>query len=393
MPHIVDNDLELTFQASRAVDEGINAQIEEEEKRKQIRLENNPKSKFEPFVDDLTADEVLQQVQKAASKAKDRIMGKRTAHKMGFLRQLKDGTTTMKILLDQENEGPEKLISLGAFTGKLQHGTGQLQGFREDRRNAAKIVKPLNYGAFSSFAPIFDSRFSNLSKEESDMVLNTYGDETGANYAESIVGFSKDSPYASVLANGLLDLLTNGEHRKTMSTLVENQRQRHETEVVNATFPDDESEDDVKKYANTKIDYNSLRSLSDLGLDVKFIDDLENCQKMYEMSAALQESLNRNSDLLRRLHEMQNDRLSAPLPAHLSHIQHPDTNEMNLANQITSNLADIAKQLPPIAIASPQGIRKAMGMSNIGLESFQTPPIPILGHSMQIHTNSGKIRT
>lgn len=94
---------------------------------------------------------------------------------MGFLRQAKDGTTSMQILVDTENLCPERVVSVGAFTGKLQHGTGNLQGFREDRRNNAKVVKPLNYGTFCSFAPIYDSRFANLSKDESDIVLNTYG--------------------------------------------------------------------------------------------------------------------------------------------------------------------------------------------------------------------------
>lgn len=33
----------------------------------------------------------------------------------------------MKILVATDNDLPERVISLGAFTGKLQQGTGQLQ--------------------------------------------------------------------------------------------------------------------------------------------------------------------------------------------------------------------------------------------------------------------------
>lgn len=139
------------------------------------RLENEPKSRFEPFIDDLTPEEILAQVQGAAGKVKKKISERRKACKMGFLRQKKDGTTSMQILVDMENSCPERIVSLGAFTGKLQTGTGQLQSFREDRRNNAKIVKPLNYGTYCSFAPLYDSRFANLSKEESELVLNTYG--------------------------------------------------------------------------------------------------------------------------------------------------------------------------------------------------------------------------
>lgn len=139
------------------------------------RSENAPKTRFESFVDDLTAEEVLEQVKNAASKAQKKISERRRAAKMGFLRQKKDGSTSMQILVDVENSCPERVVSIGAFTGKLQSGTGQLHGFREDRRNTAKVVKPLNYGTFCSFAPIYDSRFSNLNKEESELVLNTYG--------------------------------------------------------------------------------------------------------------------------------------------------------------------------------------------------------------------------
>lgn len=140
-----------------------------------FRLENEPKSRFEPFVDDLTAEEILAQVQDVAAKANKKLSARKKASKMGFLRQKKDGSTSMQIIVDIENSCPERIVSLGAFTGKLQNGTGQLHSFREDRRNNAKIVKPLNYGTYCSFAPIYDSRFSNLSKEESELVLQTYG--------------------------------------------------------------------------------------------------------------------------------------------------------------------------------------------------------------------------
>lgn len=162
------------------------------------RLENAPKSRYEAYVDDLTAEEVLEQVQCAAKKARKKLSARKNASKMGFLRQARDGSTSMQILIDSENLCPERVVSVGAYTGKLAHGTGQLQGFREDRRNSVKLVKPLNYGTFCSFAPIYDSRFANLNKEESDIVLNTYGecsdsaqcDENIWNYMNSFYWFN-----------------------------------------------------------------------------------------------------------------------------------------------------------------------------------------------------------
>ena len=45
-------------------------------------------------------------------------------------------------------------------------------------------VNYLNYGPFSSHAPVYDTSFSNTSKEESDLLLSTYGDESGLQYAK-----------------------------------------------------------------------------------------------------------------------------------------------------------------------------------------------------------------
>lgn len=392
LPEHHENDNQNMDSADEGVltgaEEGMNSQAEEDEKRKIIRLENNPKTHFEAFVDDMSAEEILEQVQNSARNAKNRLASKR--NKMGFLRQNKEGTTTMKILLDSENDTPERVISLGAFTGKLQQGTGQLQAFREDRRNIAKIVKPLNYGAFSSFAPIYDSRFSNLSKEETELVLNTYGDETAVQYAESITEFSKDSLYAGTLANGLLDILTGGEHRKSMGVLIESQRQRYENKEVEKSFPD--HEDDSSKYENVKIDFDSLKSLSKLGLDVSFLENVEQSMKVGEIQKKIQSVLNINSSLIERLQQVQHERLSQPLPAHLSHVAKPNNHEIQLAVQLTSNLSEISKQLTPRAISSAHALRKAMGVGNVGLEQF-VPQRMTLAEAIPISSISNLSKT
>lgn len=45
-------------------------------------------------------------------------------------------------------------------------------------------VSYMNYGAFSSYAPMYDSTTANLSKEDSDLLLSTYGDEGSLQYAQ-----------------------------------------------------------------------------------------------------------------------------------------------------------------------------------------------------------------
>lgn len=288
---------------------------------------------------------------------------------MGFLRHSRDGTTSMRIMVANDNDCPERIVSIGAFTGKLQQGTGQLQGFREDRRNAAKVVKPLNYGTFCSFAPMYDSRFANLSKEESELVLNTYGDETGSEYASSIMDFSRDSSYACTLANGLLDILTHGEHRKTIGQLMESQYQRYEQNEIERTFPEVVAAEatTATNVANEPqpdadllpVDFDALRTLGDIGVDVSFVSAMEQAQK----AASVAQQLQANTALIEKLQHVQTSRLSQPLPAHLSNVQRPGKPEVELASQVTANLTAIAKQLTPDAVAEPLGLRKAMGLS------------------------------
>lgn len=79
--------------------------------------------------------------------------------------------------------------------------------------------------------------------------------------------------------------------------------------------------------------------------------------------------LDTNTNLIEQLHQVQHERLSATIPQHLSLVAHPNKQEIELADQITSNLTNIAKKLPPGAIAPGAGVRKAMGMnSNPGIE-------------------------
>lgn len=350
---------------------------EEDDKRKVLRLENQPKTRFEPYVDDMTSEEILQQVKSAARAVKKRLSAKERAHRMGFFRQNEDGTTSLNFLINDENEGPEKVVTLGDVVGKLQKGSNQIHSYREDKRNETKLVTPLHYGPFSSFAPTFDSRFSTLNKEETQLVMRTYGDATSTEYAESILQFTKDSSYATMLANGLLDVLTNGEHAKCMKDLYDLQLQNYEQQEALKCFNNlgpiidssaslesrAEIEQEYEKYKNTRIDFQRLRSLSEIGINVDFLDDAEKEMKNIELSRRLQEHLSNNLNLIDKLRNAQHERLSQPLPSHLALVPGPSQDEMQLAHQLTQQLADAAKCFPPAAIADPYSLRKAMGIS------------------------------
>ncbi|XP_076762536.1 bromodomain containing 7/9 isoform X3 [Xylocopa sonorina] len=362
-------------------------QEERNEEAEELRKENQRKmrlanlGKFEAIPDDLTPEEILKQARGAAKAASEKLTLKRVNSKMGFLRQKKDGTTSLQIIVPGDGVIPgtnQRPVSLGQLIGKLNHGTGALAGFREDRRNMSKPVKPLYYGAFGSYAPSYDSTFANLTKEETDLVYQTYGDETAVQYAESILDFAKDCDYTLTMVDDLLDILTGGDHRKTKKFLEEKRRLKEEEEKIKHLLekPMQDVNRNIAPMDNVKVDIDQLKTLSELGIDVNFLENLGEELKLNEERAALQSRLDDTSQMLGRLKAVQHERLSAPPPAHLSNVPKPSDTEVTIADKITDNLTEIAKKLPPSAIAPVDGLRRAMGIAPLGgPEPMEVEPI------------------
>lgn len=262
-------------------------QEERNEEAEELRKENQRKmrlaslGKFEAIPDDLTPEEILKQARGAAKTASEKLSLKRANSKMGFLRQKKDGTTSLQIIVPGDGIIPgtnQRPVSLGQLIGKLNHGTGALAGFREDRRNMSKPVKPLYYGAFGSYAPSYDSTFSNLTKEETDLVYQTYGDETAVQYAESILDFAKDCDYTLTMVDDLLDILTGGDHRKTKKFIEEKRKLREEEEKIKNILekPIQDINRNISSLDKVKVDIEQLKTLSELDIDINFLDNLGN---------------------------------------------------------------------------------------------------------------------
>lgn len=262
-------------------------QEERNEEAEELRKENQRKirlanlGKFEAIPDDLTPEEILRQARGAAKLAEEKLTLKRINSKMGFLRQKKDGTTSLQIIVPGDGIIPgtnQRPVSLGQLIGKLSHGTGALAGFREDRRNMSKPAKPLYYGAFGSYAPNYDSTFANLTKEETDLVYQTYGDETAVQYAESILDFAKDCDYTLTMVDDLLDILTNGEHRKTKKFLEEKRRLKEEEEKIKHLLekPVQDVNRNIPELEKVKVDIDQLKTLSEFGIDTNFLENLGN---------------------------------------------------------------------------------------------------------------------
>ena len=52
---------------------------------------------------------------------------------------------------------------------------------------ASLSVSYLMYGPYGSFAPTYDSSRATITKEQSDLLYSTYGDDTGIHYAKRLV--------------------------------------------------------------------------------------------------------------------------------------------------------------------------------------------------------------
>jgi len=224
----------------------------------------------------------------------------------------------------------------------------------------------LNYGSFSSYAPVYDSSFANLTKEESDLLYSAYGDETGYQYAESIINFSKNNDYMTVMVDNLLDTLTNGEHSKAMKKIEELRKSKDLSDNLQLESSNTQKKvPEINEKSNNdsvSIDYDSLRSLADLGIDVSFLDTLDDKIET-KSQTTIQKKLTETSEMLTNLQRVQHERLSVKPPAHLAHVMEPSTDEIQLADKVTESLKDLAKQATPMNVSSLVGLRKAMGIS------------------------------
>ncbi|XP_016003087.2 bromodomain-containing protein 7 isoform X2 [Rousettus aegyptiacus] len=289
-----------------------------------------------------------------------------------FERRKPDGTTTLGLLHPVDpvvGEPGYCPVRLGMTTGRLQSGVNTLQGFKEDKRNKVTPVLYLNYGPYSSYAPHYDSTFANISKDDSDLIYSTYGEDPDLPSDFSIHEFlatCQDYPY--VMADSLLDVLTKGGHSRTL--------QESET-----PSPEDEGQtrtlDTAKEIEVTEAEpagqldsrardrLTALEAVANFGAPAEVFDS--------EEAEMFQKKLDETTRLLRELQEAQNERLSTRPPPNTICLLGPSYRELHLAEQVTSNLKELAQQVTPGDVVSMYGVRKAMGISI---------PSPIAGGSL-----------
>ncbi|XP_019361236.1 PREDICTED: bromodomain-containing protein 7 isoform X1 [Gavialis gangeticus] len=283
-----------------------------------------------------------------------------------FERRKPDGTTTLGLLNPVDPNAGEPgycPVKLGMTAGRLQSGVNTLQGFKEDKRNKVTPVAYLNYGPYSSYAPTYDSTFANISKEDSDLIYSTYGEDSNQGYSTIHEFMTKSQDYPFVMADSLLDVLTKGGHSRSLRELekavdeVEGQHERIDS-IKDVEIMETEAASRMDS-ANDRL--TALEDVTNFGMPVEEFDS--------EEAEIFQRKLDETTKLLRELQDAQNERLSTKPPPNMICLLGPSYKEMHLAERVTNNLKELAQQVTPGDIVSTYGVRKAMGIS---IPSFDT---------------------
>ncbi|NWQ78627.1 BRD7 protein, partial [Columbina picui] len=313
-----------------------------------------------------------------------------------FERRKPDGTTTLGLLNPVDLTAGEPgycPVKLGMTAGRLQSGVNTLQGFKEDKRNkycCYSLVTYLNYGPYSSYAPTYDSTFANISKEDSDLIYSTYGEDSNQGSFSIHDFLMKSQDYPFLMADSLLDVLTKGGHSRALREL--------ETPLEEAEGPHERSEA-VKDVKMMEMDLaarldsanndrlTALKAVTNFGMPVEEFDSEGLSSLRLTEAEIFQRKLDETTKLLRELQDAQNERLSTKPPPNMICLLGPSYREMHLAERVTNNLKELAQQVTPGDIVSTYGIRKAMGISVplpdaedswVDLtEEFQEPKKPI----------------
>jgi len=273
-----------------------------------------------------------------------------------FMRQAKDGTTTLAILAPAEELGEVEGIdgtiaskppTLGQLLGRVRVGTSYLYGFREDKRNLVKTMYPLNYNFYSSYGPSYDSTFANVTLEETNLVSSgeKFNHSTNKQFSDTIKKACLED-YTHTFVDHIIDIMEGRE------------------------VPEDEketkskSEDDI-----TDVDFASLRSLGAEGIDMSWIDGL---QADYEermeadllaKSSTVEARLEATAHLLQSLKTCQNSRLAVCPNTNLTQVAGPSPRELKLASRVLDSLTSIISNAAPEQLATLPAIRKAMGVN------------------------------
>ena len=120
-----------------------------------------------------------------------------------------------------------------------------------------------------------------------------------------------------------------------------------------------------KDSAAPSVDFDSLKSISDLGIDVSFLDHFKQADKM-------QNELDKNADKITELNNMQSDRLSMH-PASIDKVKAIPDKEKSAAGEIITQLASLAGEATPGDLTDSSKLRQSMGVGPVPVTSQPGP--------------------
>ncbi|MGH0133136.1 UNVERIFIED_CONTAM: hypothetical protein FKN15_061286 [Acipenser sinensis] len=147
------------------------------------------------------AEKELEQIELIIEESGGKLTRRNIESQLEFERRKSDGTTTLGFVNPADLSMGEPgycPVKLGMMMDRLQTGINTLQGFKEDKRNRVTPVSYMNYGPYSSYAPVYDSSVANVSKADSDLIYSFYGEESSLEGPASSYAPVYDSSVANV---------------------------------------------------------------------------------------------------------------------------------------------------------------------------------------------------
>ena len=132
-------------------------------------------------------------------------------------------------------------------------------------------------------------------------------------------------------------------------------------EVKEVPEPGDQEEPELPNL--DQIDFEALQSLTEDGIDMSFLGNLQAEYEKQVEPANLEERLERTAELLQSLRSSQNLRLSSCPTANLSQVAGPSETELQLASRVLDNLSCLLHSAQPAQVVSVPAIRRAMGVN------------------------------
>jgi len=238
----------------------------------------------------------------------------------------------------------------------------------EEDSDKRHIIHYLNYGPFSSSTPTYDSTFANLTKKESDLVLSYYGNQNGFDYIQSLRAFVADGDNGLIkLVEDLANLWTANKHSEAQKIMKDAEVRNNPVKPSTSTVPGSTTTPTTSNPESQQppLDFDALKSISDLGIDISFLDHFKQQDKT-------QQNLNTASRKITELNKIQSERLSQH-PGQLDKVKMIHNQEKTTAGDLTTQLANLVGETTPGNVTDSSKLRQAMAVGPVPLSDKSGP--------------------